>query len=370
MNKKIRIIGAMAVLALWAAATAFAWFSPPKDYSDTERSELAQMPEVKWETLWNGTFMPKFEEFTLDQFPMRDAVRTVKSLFHYYILNMSDNNGFYLAGDTIGKVEYPMNQASVNYAAKRLAALYEMYLKDTDCRTYLTLVPDKGYYMAEENGKPSMDYEAMFAAIRDALPESTYIDITGTLDKEDYYRTDTHWRQEKLPETAAVICAAMGMTAPKAENFTETVIDRPFYGVYYGQAALPVQPETITVLESDVLRGCTVRNPISGKESKVYVKDTQSKDLYDVFLSGPQDILVIENPNARTDRELVVFRDSYGSSMVPLLVQDYKTVTLIDTRYIAPDLIKDYVNFTDQDVLFLYSALILNSSRSLLQETK
>ena len=79
---------------------------------------------------------------------------------------------------------------------------------------------------------------------------------------------------------------------------------------------------------------------------------------------------MIENPNAKTDRELIVFRDSYGSSMTPLLVQDYKTVTLIDTRYIAPNLIGDFVDFEDQDVLFLYSTLILNSSRSLLQEMK
>lgn len=370
MQKKIRTVGAIAILTLWAIVTAFAWFSPPKAYSDTERSDLSQMPQIQWETIWNGTFMPKFEEFTLDQFPARDAVRTLKSIFHYYVLNMSDNNGFYLTGDVIGKVEYPMNQPSVNYAAKRLAELQEMYLQGTACKTYLTLVPDKGYYMAGENGKPAMDYGVMFAAIRDALPGSTYVDITGTLDAKDYYRTDTHWRQEMLLETAATICNAMGVTAPRAEDFTPTTLQRPFYGVYYGQAALPVQPETITVMESEVLSGCTVRNPISGKESAVYVKDTQSKDLYDVFLSGPQDLLVIENPNAGTDKELIVFRDSYGSSMVPLLVQDYKTVTLIDTRYISPELIGDHVSFEDQDVLFLYSALILNSSRSLLQETK
>ena len=370
MNKKIRIIGAAIVLVLWAVVTAVAWFAPPKAYSESERSELAQMPEIKWETIWDGKFMPAFEEFTLDQFPMRDSIRTLKSIFHYYVLNTRDNNGFYLSDGVIGKMEYPMSRPSVSYAAKRLSALYENYVAGTDCKAYLSIVPDKGFYLSEKNGYLTMDYEAMFAAIREALPESTYVDITGTLDAGDYYATDTHWRQEKLLETAAAICNAMGMTAPKAEDFSETKIERPFYGVYYGQAALPVQPEVLTVLENEVLAGCTVKHPTTGKESKVYEKDTESKDLYDVFLSGPQDILVIENPNAKTDRELIVFRDSYGSSMTPLLVQDYKTVTLIDTRYIAPNLIGDFVDFEDQDVLFLYSALILNSSRSLLQEMK
>ena len=43
----------------------------------------------------------------------------------------------------------------------------------------------------------------------------------------------------------------------------------------------------------------------------------------------------------------------------------YSRVTLVDIRYIHPDQIGDYVNFQNQDVLFLYSTLILNSGRSL-----
>ena len=370
MNKKIRIIGAAIVLTLWAIVTAFCWFAPPKTYSESERSELAQMPEIKWETIWDGKFMPAFEEFTLDQFPMRDSIRALKSIFHYYGLFTRDNNGFYLSDGVIGKMEYPMSRPSVSYAAKRLSALYENYVAGTDCKAYLSIVPDKGFYLSEKNGYLTMDYEEMISSIRQALPNASYVDITDTLDASHYYATDTHWRQETLLETAGKLCGAMGMTVPKAEDFTQLKAERPFYGVYYGQAALPVQPEELTVLESQTLKNCTVKHPTTGKESKVYNLQTESKDLYDVFLSGPQDILVIENPNAKTDRELIVFRDSYGSSMTPLLVQDYKTVTLIDTRYIAPNLIGDFVDFEDQDVLFLYSTLILNSSRSLLQEMK
>ena len=37
-------------------------------------------------------------------------------------------------------------------------------------------------------------------------------------------------------------------------------------------------------------------------------------------------------------------------------------MTLVDTRYIAPALLGDYVDFTNCDVLFLYSTLVLNES--------
>ena len=52
-------------------------------------------------------------------------------------------------------------------------------------------------------------------------------------------------------------------------------------------------------------------------------------------------------------------------SLIPLLVKDYATVTVVDTRYIASDLLGQYLQFDEQDVLFLYSTLILNSSNSL-----
>ena len=55
----------------------------------------------------------------------------------------------------------------------------------------------------------------------------------------------------------------------------------------------------------------------------------------------------------------------FGSSMAPLLVSDYSKVTLVDTRYIAPRLIGNFVDFENADVLFLYSTLILNQSAAL-----
>ena len=84
-----------------------------------------------------------------------------------------------------------------------------------------------------------------------------------------------------------------------------------------------------------------------------------------MFLSGSLSLITIENPNATTDKELVIFRDSFGSSIAPLLVEGYAKVTLVDIRYIASDLVGRFVDFENQDVLFLYSTLVLNNSVTL-----
>ena len=122
-----------------------------------------------------------------------------------------------------------------------------------------------------------------------------------------------------------------------------------------------MESETMYVLENALINGCSVYNHETGKYTPVYDPGKlNAKDPYDVFLSGAQSLLTVTNPNASTDRELIVFRDSFASSLIPLLLQDYATVTLVDIRYMSPELLGRFLEFKGQDVLFLYSTLVLN----------
>lgn len=364
--KKIRAIGAVLLVALWLCLAVFAWVKPADEMSESERRPLDQFPELSLETILDGSFMTDFEDYTLDQFPLRDPFRQIKSMFHYYVLQQGDNNGIYVADGYAAKLEYPLNGTSVSYALTKFDSIYERYLKTSACNVYVAVVPDKSYYLAEDNGYLAMDYESLFSRIQEGMPWAEYIDLTGSLSVEDYYRTDTHWRQENLLDAAKTIAQAMGVAGPNEADFTATKVDREFYGVYYGQAALPMDAEDMYIMVSDVLSGCRVKDHESGQYVAVYNEaDLDNSDLYDIYLGGAKPLLTIENPNASTNKELIVFRDSFGSSLVPLLVQDYKTVTLVDTRYLNPSILSNYLRFRNQDVLFLYSTLVLNSSASL-----
>ena len=227
------------------------------------------------------------------------------------------------------------------------------------------MIPDKNYFLAEANGYPALDYQALTDALRKQTEFAAYIDLFGTLTADDYYRTDSHWRQENLLTAADTLAAAMGVALPD-NRYTEWTLDRPYYGVYYGYAALPMEPDQLTYLTSDLLDACTVYNYETGKTGPIYdLAKGADKDPYELFLSGSVSLLTIENPNADTDRELVIFRDSFGSSLAPLLVPGYAKVTLADIRYLPSSQMGKYLTFTDQDVLFLYSAPVLNNSETL-----
>ena len=360
--KKIALI---ILVALWLGLSAGAWLSPAEETSDVERRKLAQFPKLSSKTVLDGSFMEDFEAYTLDQFPLRDGFRQLKALVHYNVLQQKDNNGIYIAGGQAAKLEYPLNENSVNRAVEKFNAIYEKYLQDSG-RIVFAAVPDKGYYLAAQNGYPAMDYEALFGQLRNGMAWAEFVEVTDLLAASDYYSTDTHWRQEKILDVAQRLCEALEAEIPVGENYGAEQVERPFYGVYWGQAAVPMGSEKMYLLRSDVLEGCTVYNHENGKTTGVYdMEKLGSKDLYDIYLSGAAALLTIENPAATSDRELIVFRDSFGSALVPLLMEGYRTVTVVDIRYIASDLLGQFVDFHGQDVLFLYSTLLLNNSGSL-----
>lgn len=352
------------VLLLWAVLTLCVWLAPAKQLSEAERRPLAQMPKFSVESLLSGQFRQAFESYSLDQFPLRNSFRTLKSLFHTGVLGQKDNNGIYLADGYAVKQEYPLNLDSVNHAIGRFQRIYDQHLAGSRC--FYAIVPDKGYYLGESSGHLTMDYDTLYTRMKEGLPWAAEIDLRPVLSGADYYRTDTHWRQEALIPAAAALCDALGVTPPQAEAYTQTAVERPFYGVYHGQAALPMQPETMYLLENETLSQCTVYDYETGKAGSVYDRTKlDSRDLYDIYLSGARALLTIENPNAGTDRELIVFRDSFGSAIAPLLLSDYAKVTLVDIRYVQSGMLGQLLDFHGQDALFLFSTLVLNNSTTL-----
>ena len=364
MISKYRNIAVTVIMAaLLAALSIWCWLKPADDFSDSERRVLAQFPELSAETLLSGEFMKDFETYTLDQFPERDGFRTIKALSELKIFGKKDNNDIYIADGYVSKLEYPMSEPMLQNAADKFRYIYETFMAGKSVKPYFSIVPDKNYFLADKNGYLSMDYDKLVEFMTENTEYMEYIDIFPLLSIEDYYYTDTHWRQENILDVADKIASEMGVIL--GDEYEVNTLDIPFNGVYVGQSALPLEPDTIKYLMSETLKNCTVTSYDTGMPVQVPVYNMEKaagKDAYELFLSGNQALLVIENPNAKTDKELVVFRDSFGGSLIPLLTEGYAKITVVDIRYIQSGMIGGFVNFDDQDVLFIYSTMLLNSS--------
>lgn len=352
------------LIILFCAFTLGAWFKPHTEFSQSERRVLATPPELSLETLADSSFMADFETYAAEQFPLRDALRTVKAATALGVFQKSDNNGIFFKDNHISKLEYPLNPKMLAHAAERFNAIYDAQLKDTDCKVYFSAVPDKNFYMQGDILK--LDYMELFNYFKENLPNFEYIDITSTLGIANYYRTDSHWRQEALGLTVKALTQAMGADA--AASYDTAIANGNFKGVYAAQSALPVKGEALAYLTNEILEACTLTSYDSGKPQEIPIYDMDAaagRDGYEMFMGGADALLVLESPKAKSDKELIIFRDSYAASIAPLLAPAYKRITLVDTRYVNPAMLGNFVKFSNQDVLFLYSTSILNNSLAL-----
>ena len=372
MNTKIKNIVNCVVFGILIFGFALLFlFMPKPEFLDSERRPAAAFPTLDMESImkdgleYGDSFMKQFDDnYTPDNFPFRDFFRNLKSTVNTYIFNKSDKDGVYVVDGVAAEMQEKIEMDSIKHAAEKIAFIYDNYLKSKGIKPYMSIIPDKGYFLSEANGYLSMDYGKFIETMLSNVEFVEYIDITGKLSVEDYYSSDTHWRQEQLIDVAETIVNAMG--GNYNSTFEKKELDVDFYGVYAGRSPKPLDPETIYYLTNGNLENVKVTDWEHGKEITLYdMEKAHGKDAYDMFLSGELSKVTIENPNAKTDRELVVFRDSYGRSLLPLMVEDYAKITIIDIRYQIPQILLMGVNFENADVLFLYSTLILNNSSEL-----
>ena len=364
MKEKLGRLWALLPALVLTALAVFAWCKPAGKESVSERRSLTAFPEITGESLWSGRFMTEFENYAQDQFPLRDTFRAGKAAVSLYGLRPKDNHAIYRYAGYEVQAEYPVDEASLDYAAGRFRYVYDTYLKDRGSKVYLSVIPDKNYFLGEASGHLVMDYETLTERIRENMDYAQYIDLFSRLEIEDYYKTDIHWRQEHLAPVARYLAEEMGVSL--TGQYTEKVGTENFHGVYYGQLALPVVGEPLRYLWNESLDRCTVYDYETGKEIPMYDREAcEGRDPYEMFLGGSKSLLTIENPAGDPDRELILFRDSFGSSLAPLLAEGYGKITLVDIRYLSPVMLGKLIDFHGQDVLFLYCATVLNNSETI-----
>ena len=353
------------------------WLLPDRQFSDTERRALEQKPTYSGEALMDGSYARQLETYLLEQFPLRDSFRGIKTVTNLHLWQLRETNdsfeqsptdgtwskksGYYYADGHLMQLDETLDETQVNFAIKRFNNLLKKHPEIANA--YYAIIPDKNYFLAGQNGYNTLDYDALCALMETVNAEK--IDLMPILSIDDYYFTDSHWRQERLQKVAAVLCGAMDVTPAAQESYRATTLSG-FAGVYADHIAYPMR-EDLVYLQNEAIRNARVQRLDETSYEWVSMPmydaaDFEGADPYDIYLSGAETLITIENPNATSDKHLVLFRDSFGSSLAPLLVDSYAKITMVDLRYISSLAVGNFVDFEGADVLFLYSTTLLNTA--------
>jgi hypothetical protein len=308
----------------------------PPDVSQSERRPLAKMPEFSQESFVSADFMDSFEDYAADSFAMRDGFRTLRAAAVFYVFAQTDKSGLYFDDSGAGKFERSDTDAIGRAAAKMKTAADD--LTERGVNVYYSLVPDKSAYTGR--GFPGFDRAAAEAALAGRLADYVYIPIADVTTESMFYRTDLHWDQADIKPIVKKLGDAMGVPVDVSAYATMTA--GQFEGVYPGQLALPIGKDICEYLvpPGSVAVEYLNERTLEWEPGEMY--DTAAlagRDPYDIFLGGARAMIRIKNPEAATDRELFLFRDSFGSSLAPLLAASYQEITLIDLRYVDWDFV-------------------------------
>ena len=334
-------------------------FDSDEKISTSERRKLTQFPKIEFNKLDNISI--DFENYATDQFFYRDRFRNLKSHTEFFAFGKKDVYSLSLYEEGIVKIG-DLNEKSIVNATKNMNQVYEKYLKNLN--VYYTIIPDKSSYIKEKEEYLTYNFEELEKIVKENIKNIKYIRIFDELDYESYYKTDSHWRQEKLFLVADKISKEIYGENIKSKYEIQKLGD--YYGVYYGQLQFKLDSDTIYYLTNDEIESATVYNYETKQKTKVYdMSRINALDKYDIFLSGATPLLEITNNKVKDSNELIIFRDSFASSLIPLLIEKYQKIIAVDLRYISSSLLENYIEFKNQDVLFIYSSSLLNNSFSL-----
>lgn len=320
---------------------------PAREYSEMENRYLQQMPQVSFRTILDNSYMSKVETFTNDQFALRDAWITLKSLCET-ALGKIENNGI-----AYGKDDYMFEKRSTVDTVqleKNIGSVLDFKQKFPDENITLMLIPSSDMILADKlpRGLNNLDQKPLITDIY-ARAEAAGIgtvnvfgafgnyylrSFVGFFNPTEpfYYRTDHHW----TTDGARLVFEYYAGT--RLENLPQKNLVPDFYGTYYSKAKLfGTKPDTILWYDIPV-KSVTING--EAVDGLYDLEAFNKRDKYAAFIHSNNGVTIIESDcntkhvDGETSRVLL-FKDSFGNSFAPLLCYSYDEITVVDLRYFS-----------------------------------
>ena len=344
------------VLLLVAASI----IQPDRKISDEENRILTTFPKPSIENIKNKEYMTALEDYSSDQFILRDLWIRLKVRCDL-LVGKREFNGVYLCKKKY-LMQIPLGMDEKN-TKENLEAMNQFRQKNSNLRMNALIVPNAAYIMK--------DYLPLGAPVRDQGEDMNYIkkqlsggigliDITETLrkhvDEGIYYKTDHHWTSRG---------AAYGFNAAAKQLEIEGLVSdykihtvaTDFSGTLASRSGYHKVKDTVEVYQPENVEYQYLVSDSDNEEKRPTIYDRKAlegKDKYQVFFGGNHAMVDIVTTNDN-QRRLLVFKDSYANSFVPFLIPYYNEIIMIDARYYYENVNMLIENKGITDVLFLYN---------------
>ncbi len=365
---------AMIFMGLWTAASLVNAFFPKKAMSTSERRMLAQFPEVSLSRLLDGRFEEDFEEYAKDQIMGRDALAA---------LDVSVSRGMgnaYSSGVWISQDGWLLEDPEIWTLEDTPSALegVNRLAEEWGFDVTLAVIPEAAEILADR-----LPWAANGAKLSEACrsswekllheklrPGVTVCDVseamTAAAEKEDvYYHTDHHWTTQGALASLPVIMKGLG---GQTGAFKLLKVCSDFQGTLASVSGVHSTQDEIWIPVPEGRRTEPIIVRVEGEEgvrTSVYsMEGLNSDDPYTVFMGGNYGRFTVTTGEAGKGT-LLVLKDSYFNCLLPMLLENYSEIVVVDPRYYDGDPELLLLSMKGAKVLVCYSRATFLADQSL-----
>lgn len=347
-------------------------FTPNKSFSDLENRPLEQKPNLSVEDVTSKKYSQDYGNYLSDQFPFRNSFINLKSKFEQK-LGIKDISDVYLGknGYLLQRFKKP---ADVTGLSESINAFSK---KNPKVNTYVMLVPNaceilKDYLPQNAPNESEAKYVNM---LKSQLNNNVkFVDVSSALEskKNEYlfYKTDHHWTTDGAYYGYRKFISELGLKYNNKNYYNINTVTNDFYGTLYSKVAFDYSgPDKIKTYTPKTETKYTIQfNDGAGytpKSNSLYQpQNLKVKDKYTVFLGGNHSLVKIST-NAKTNKRILIVRDSYANCFVPFLLPYFKDIYMVDLRYYSDDINK-FIKKNDIDTtLILYNVITFFEDQSI-----
>lgn len=344
-------------------------FYPQREFSEMENHYLSIRPDFTWESYLKGEFTTDFDSYTADQILGKDwFVKSNVALNR--AVGISEINQVFIGKDGYLIQDY---QKPGNQLQKNLEYIRAFAEKNSDVPMTMLLAPNASEIYPEKLPVLAETYsqETVIGQAEEMLFGSVeVVDPTEILKQHKaesiYYKTDHHWTTLGAYYAYEELCDTLSLEPILYENYNQNVLE-PFYGSLYSKTPVFNQ-------EADQVN--LLINP-SGTYTVEYEEETRSsdtiydmsyadrKDKYAVFFGGNYPLVHIKS-NGNCAERVLVLKDSYANSLMPLLADQYQEIDMLDLRYYHEDVSKYIREHGIERVIFIHNVDFISTDNNFL----
>jgi len=323
-----------------------------QDSAEAEGRELAAFPELKKEGSFNTAFFTEFDAWLTDRFMFRQTLVTLNSLVREHVFRTGSDevivgkDDFLFLAETAADYtgESSLSDAEIDSIASALQSLSD-YADQHGSRLLVAIAPNKNtvypdrmpsvYRRTEE----ATNMDRLYAALgeRGVL----YTDLRETFRDAPvqlYHSRDTHWNSEGARLAYCAILADAGIVRPDYTEFALKTTEG-----FVGDLDGLLYP-SLSLTDQDQVRDF----------------DFSAQFIYTTPYQTAMDMTIATR--GRGEGKLLVFRDSFGSALIPYFSSAFSEVRYERALPYRIDLLKQFdaelviVEIAERNIPLLSSA--------------